>query len=69
MADLLQINYPCLCLCLAFVQITTTRPLRRTVLQSLQIFLALALTFINYFKIYRKNNNYIKLFFNRKIED
>lgn len=43
-------NYPCLCLCLGFLHITTKRFFRLTVWQSLQIGLTDALTFINYDK-------------------
>jgi hypothetical protein len=38
--------YPCFCLCLVFVQITRTIPLRRTILQFSQILLTLLLTFM-----------------------
>ena len=38
--------YPCRCLCRFSVQITRTLPLRRIILQFLQIFLTEALTFI-----------------------
>lgn len=39
-------NYPCFCLCLGFLQIILTTPLRRTILQLEHIFLTLARTFI-----------------------
>ena len=38
--------YPCLCLCLGFLQITLTLPFRLTTLQARQIFFTLDLTFI-----------------------
>jgi hypothetical protein len=40
------ICYPCFCLCLVFVQITRTMPLRRTILQFSQIRRTLLRTFI-----------------------
>jgi hypothetical protein len=39
-------SYPCFCLCLVFVQMTRTTPLRRTILQFSQIRLTLARTFM-----------------------
>ena len=40
-------SYPCLCLCFGFeLQITRITPLRLIILQSLQIFLTEAFTFI-----------------------
>ena len=39
-------NYPCRCLCRFSGQITLTLPLRRIILQFLQIFLTEVLTFI-----------------------
>jgi hypothetical protein len=40
------IDYPCLCLCFAFAQITRTTPWRRTILHLSQIRFTDALTFI-----------------------
>src|ERR671917_2304038 len=40
--------YPCRCLCLGFVQITRTTPLRWMILQLSHIFLTDALTFISH---------------------
>src|SRR5438270_6829905 len=40
------IDYPCLCLCFEFSQITRTTPLRCTILHLSQIFFTDALTFI-----------------------
>ena len=42
----LTLHYPCFCLCLVFVQITRTMPLRRTILQFSQIRRTLARTFM-----------------------
>jgi len=44
--------HPWRCLCRFSVQITLTEPLRRIILQFLQIFLTDALTFILYLTIY-----------------
>jgi hypothetical protein len=42
-------RYPCLCLCLAFVQITRTTPRRRTTLHLSQIRFTDALTFMMFY--------------------
>src|SRR5882757_4871870 len=44
--EMRAIDYPCLCLCFEFSQITRTTPLRCTILHLSQIFLTDALTFI-----------------------
>jgi|SRR3989344_958044 len=53
-----KVVYPCRCLCLGFLQITATRPLLRTILQSRHIFLTDALTFIE--SMLNLNANYAK---------